>query len=126
MANLPLPPLAYRELVGPTEERFFDNPTGNIVFPALPAAPYDFVLDFGCGCGRLARQLIQQEPRPRRYVGVDLHVGMIQWCRENLEPLAPGFEFHHHDVHNPTFNPQGAARSMALPVADRCVSLALA
>ena len=126
MPNIPLPPLSYRELVGPTEDRFFDNPTGGVVFPALPPSPYDLVLDFGCGCGRIARQLIQQEPRPKRYVGVDLHAGMIQWCRENLAPIAPGFEFHHHDVHNPGFNPQSTARQLAFPVPDRCVSLALA
>ncbi|HEV7669940.1 MAG TPA: class I SAM-dependent methyltransferase [Thermoanaerobaculia bacterium] len=126
MPNIPLPPLSYRELVGPTEDRFFDNPTGGVVFPALPPAPYDFVLDFGCGCGRIARQLIQQEPRPKRYVGIDLHAGMIQWCRENLAPIAPGFEFQHHDVYNPGFNPQSTARHLPFPVPDRCVSLALA
>ncbi|MGH7540412.1 MAG: class I SAM-dependent methyltransferase, partial [Gemmatimonadota bacterium] len=61
--------------------------------------------DFGCGCGRVARQLLQQRARPRRYVGIDLHRGMIKWCNDNLAPVAPGFEFRHHDVYNYSFNP---------------------
>jgi hypothetical protein len=30
---------------------------------------------------------------------------MIQWCNENLAPLAPEFEFRHHDVYNYSSNP---------------------
>ena len=103
-AGLPIPPLDMRQLVGPTDEAAFENPTRA---PILGVAPerFDEVLDFGCGCGRLARQMLQQVPRPRRYTGFDLHAGMIRWCRANLAPHAPGFTFLHHDVHNRSFNP---------------------
>ena len=104
-----------RQLVGPTEEAAFDNPTGDLVYPYLPAAAFRSVFDFGCGCGRVARQLIQQHEPPERYVGVDLHRGMVRWCRENLAPHAHGFEFHHHDVYDAHFNPRGRAEMLPLP-----------
>src|SRR5439155_7699 len=80
-------------LVGTADPSLFDNPTGRLVVGGVPPEAYDSVLDFGCGCGRIARQLIQQDPRPRAYLGIDVHRGMIQWCRENLAPRAPGFRF---------------------------------
>ena len=127
MTALPLPPPLLRQLVGPTEEHFFDNPTGGLVFGAeLPAEAYATVLDFGCGCGRLARQLIQQRPRPGRYLGLDLHAGMIEWCRRNLAPHAPGFEFQHHDVHNLGLNPAGKERTQPFPVPPAWASLVIA
>jgi ubiquinone/menaquinone biosynthesis C-methylase UbiE len=127
-ASLPFPPLEMRELVGPTDISFFDNPTaapvfGNTIEPEL----YDNVLDFGCGCGRLARQMIQQVPRPRRYLGLDLHKGMVRWDQQNLQPAAEGFEFQHHNVFNVSFNPAPAAPRIApFPVQDRTVSLLVA
>lgn len=127
MTTLPMPPLPLRQLVGPTEDAFFDNPRGAPIFAAdVPDDAYDSVLDFGCGCGRLARQLIQQRQRPRRYVGVDLHAGMIEWCRRHLAPHAPGFEFQHHDVFNRGLNPGGKAETQPFPVADGWASLVVA
>lgn len=113
-----------RKLVGPLTDEAFDNPTGALVFPYLDAAVFESVFDFGCGCGRIARQLIQQRPRPKRYVGIDLHRGMIRWCRQNLAPRAPGFEFHHHDVFNYHLNPGSSKpRMLPFPVAHDSASL---
>jgi SAM-dependent methyltransferase len=120
---LPFPPEEMRRLVGPVETSFFDNPSGAAVFPGLPPEAYESVLDFGCGCGRIARQLIQQTPRPRRYLGIDIHEGMIQWCQKNLAPRAPGFRFEHHDVYNRGLNPRGARRNLPFPVPDGSISL---
>lgn len=120
MEPLPLPSPAMRALVGPTDPAAFDNPTGDDLFGALvPAECYDRVLDFGCGCGRNARMLIQQRRRPSAYLGVDLHAGMVDWCRANLTPAAPQFEFRHHDVFNAGFNPGGATGLMALPTDEQ-------
>jgi SAM-dependent methyltransferase len=104
-AAIPIPPAEMRELVGPTEPEAFDNPDHRLVYPYIEPPAYESVFDFGCGCGRVARQLIQQDPQPSRYLGIDLHRGMIEWCRRNLAPVAPQFEFVYHDVRNLSFNP---------------------
>lgn len=121
--QIPIPPFEMRTLVGPTDEAAFDNPGGRLVFPYLDEATYEEVFDFGCGCGRIARQLIQQQPRPSRYIGIDLHKGMIRWCNENLAPRDTGFEFHHHDVRNVVFNPSGSAEFLPFPVGNASFTL---
>ena len=104
-----------RQLVGPVDPIYFDNPSRRLVYPQVPERAYERVFDFGCGCGRVARQLIQQRVRPRRYLGIDLHPGMITWCRENLSPATTGFEFHHHNVWNYHFNPSADATMLPFP-----------
>ncbi|HCB05058.1 MAG TPA: class I SAM-dependent methyltransferase [Nocardioides sp.] len=122
MTQLPLPPLELRELVGPTDPSYFENATGEPIYAGLPTEQWRSYLDFGCGCGRSARRLLQQTPRPERYVGFDLHAGMVRWCQENL--ATDGFEFHHHDVYNPGFNPDPHKPWVQpFPVADRTVSI---
>jgi SAM-dependent methyltransferase len=123
---LPLPPLEMRRLVGPLDDADFDNPTGDPTFPALEPGDYAAVLDWGCGCGRLARRLIQQSPRPGRYLGLDLHRGMVQWCQQNLAPHAPGFEFGHHDVFELAFNPDATERWLPFPADADSFSLVIA
>jgi SAM-dependent methyltransferase len=124
--QLPVPPPEFRRLVGPTGPEPFDNPTGALVFPDLPLEAYQAVFDFGCGCGRIARQLIQQRPAPARYLGVDPHRGMVEWCRTHLAPHAPGFEFRHHDVFQEFVNPDGQLDTLPLPVDDNAVTLFIA
>lgn len=126
-ADLPMPPLEMRQMVGPTDVGAFDNPSGAPVFPELPAEAYRSVLDFGCGCGRLARQMIQQETQPDAYLGIDLHPVMIDWCRNNLTPAAPNFEFQHHDVRYPERNPgEGKPETAPFPVPDGSRTLVIA
>jgi len=122
----PLPPIELRELVGATQDGLYDNPSGGVLFPEVPPQAYDFVFDWGCGCGRIARQLIQQRPRPGKYVGVDLHRGMVHWCRQNLSPYAENFEFHHQDIHNLGLNPTGKATVLPFPVPASSITLFLA
>ena len=113
-----------RALVGPTDEASFDNPTHGLVYSHLPAELYRRVFDFGCGCGRVARQMILQSPRPERYLGVDLHRGMIEWARTNLTPVAPEFEFQHHNVYNRALNPgEGLPEVAPLPAEDSSFTL---
>ncbi len=116
-------------MVGPTDPRAFDNPTATPIYDRfrLPLESYDAVFDFGCGCGRQARQLLLQRPRPRRYVGIDTNREMVEWCRANLSPVDPGFQFHHHDVYSPSYAPGNTLRlAQPFPVEDRAFSLVLA
>jgi SAM-dependent methyltransferase len=110
-----------RELVGPVDDVAFDNPTGAALFPYLDSR---IVLDFGSGCGRLARQFAQQAPPPERYVGLDLHQGMVQWCTRNL--VVPGFEFHHHNAYEMAFNPSAQQRFLPLQVESAAFTLIVA
>lgn len=80
---------------------------------ALPLPPLE--LRELVGATDPARRLMQQRPRPRRYIGVDLHRGMVQWCQDNLAPLADGFAFIHHDVHSPCLNPDPLRSRRAAP-----------
>ena len=126
--QLPMPPADMRALIGSTDEEFFDNPTGGLIFPDLDGEIYESVLDLGSGCGRLARQLLQQRPRPQSYLGIDLHRGMVEWCRRNLSDVDPNFQFFHHDVFERGFNPTGHAldHSRPLPARDASASLIIA
>lgn len=119
----PFPPLEYRQWVGPLDDERYDNPAGSLVYADFAAQRYESVFDFGCGCGRVARQLILQRPRPRRYVGIDVHPQMIEWCRQHLAPAAPGFEFHHHDVADVLVNAgPGKPDVLPFPVPDASVT----
>lgn len=122
--SLPYPPSEMRRLVGPTELDVYDNPSGALVYPWFPAETYEKVFDFGCGCGRVARQLIRQRPSPTTFVGIDLHADMIAWCQQNLRPAAPNFNFYRHDVFSVAFNPgREKPLSAPFPVGDSQITL---
>lgn len=126
-SELPVPPFEMRQLVGPTDPAMFDNPSRAPVFSGMPDGAYDNVFDFGSGCGRLARQMMQQSAVPLKYRGIDLHEGMVRWCQENLTPANPDFTFAHHNVFNPGFNPDPSLPRFApLPIEDGAVTLMIA
>ncbi len=91
----PLPPLAFQELVcGPSYAYLFEDVGRGMVnhleYEGLLAGAVDF-LDVGCGCGRVARYLME---RPlRSYVGFDRHPGMVDWCRTEIARRDPRFRF---------------------------------
>lgn len=114
---IPLPPLELRTWVGPTDPADYENPSGTPIYAGfdIPLETYETVFDFGCGCGRVARQLLQQDPKPRRYVGIDVNKGLVEWCQENLSLVDPNFRFFHHDVYSPNYAP-GNRLQLALPL----------
>ena len=107
MNQIPYPPLRLRKSVGPIEDSYYDNPAGSFVFgQEVPALNYRSIFDFGCGCGRVARQLLLQKEAPVGfYLGVDLFDESVEWSQQNLSPVNPAFQFRHHDVFNAQFNP---------------------
>jgi SAM-dependent methyltransferase len=114
--------------VGPTEEKYYDNPGGCLVFERnIPAENYRTIFDFGCGCGRVARQLIlMTEAKVESYCGEDLFRDSIEWARHNLTPANPTFQFHHHDVFNAQFNPSTAQEVVAFTAANKSSTLVTA
>jgi len=124
----PLPPEALRRLVCHDDSLFDLQPDGPLVFPYISdPAQYRSVFDFGCGCGRIARQLLVQNPRPSKYVGVDIHEGMIDWCTRNLSIADAGFQFYHHDVWNLGLGPNNTRQLTApFPASPEEFSLVIA
>lgn len=114
--ELSFPPLQYRRTVGPTDVAAFDNSNGDRIWgdlalgPLAPGEVYRKVFDFGCGCGRNARQLLLQNEPPERYLGVDVHPGMIRWCQKHLKRRGVDIRFDHHDVWSPTYAPDNSRR----------------
>ena len=104
--NLPLPPIELMRSVGPTDPAWYDNPDHRGALDHYGVELNDTrVLDFGCGCGRLARQLMLQRHPPADYLGLDLNRAAIDWCGQNLASHAFGFHFRHLDIFNAQFNP---------------------
>ena len=123
-----MPPENFRRLVSHGDEVFVVYP-GHPPFPEaeVPGHLYRSVFDFGCGCGRVARQLLALNDPPSRYVGIDIHRGMIDWCAQNLSAVDPHFEFFHHDVYNISLAPENSRQLTApFPVEDGTFSLTVA
>lgn len=88
----PLPPAWLRRRVGLTSSRREFLEVGRIAAGGLLSAvvdagcsvgDYPRWLDFGSGCGRVARHL-GRHPAIRRLAGVDVDRDAIEWCRRNL------------------------------------------
>ena len=54
------------------------------------------LLDVGCGCGRLARNLV--ESPIGSYTGFDRHKGMVDWCVQEIGSRNPRFRFDYFDL----------------------------
>lgn len=121
MKKPPFPPLRLKKSVGPVSDEYYDNKRGSAVFGAdIPFVNYRSVFDFGCGCGRIARQMmLQNEAVPEKYVGIDLFEDSILWARKNLTKFNDRYTFYHHDVHNAQFNPGSVELTAQFPVSDK-------
>lgn len=92
---IPMPPLEYQSLVcGPNSIHLFEEVGRGLVnwladLQMLPEG-VEF-LDVGCGCGRVARSLIDRSIKS--YIGFDRHKGMIEWCRQQITSRDPRFQF---------------------------------
>jgi SAM-dependent methyltransferase len=124
----PLPPAELRRLVCHDDALFELNPQSPLIFPYVSdPTQYRTVFDFGCGCGRIARQLMVQNPPPERYVGIDINRGMIAWCQRHLTEFDRAFQFHHHDVWNLGLGPDNTRQPTApFPVGSSEFSLVIA
>ena len=113
--TLPLPPRDYMELVcGRSQADQFEM-VGEALIRMLEAEDMldtqTDLLDVGCGCGRVARYLVD---RPlHSYTGFDRHPGMIEWCVGEIARRQPKFAFHHVDVRSAYVSLDGHAGTIA-------------
>ena len=72
------------------------------------------------GIGRMAVPLTQYLSTGT-YDGMDVVADGINWCSQNVTPAYPAFRFHHMDVANDLYNPQGRIdpNAVTLPFADK-------
>lgn len=70
-------------------------------------APQHRVLDVGCGLGRMARPLARHLKDGGTYDGIEIAPYKIQYCRDTIGARFPNFHFHHADVFNKYYNPDG-------------------
>ncbi|HUP22826.1 MAG TPA: class I SAM-dependent methyltransferase [Thermoanaerobaculia bacterium] len=73
--------------------------------------PHESVLDVGSGMGRKTVPLTRYLSPCARYLGLDVNLRGVQWCRSRISSRFPNFEFGHLDVFNGRYNPRGALQS---------------
>ena len=129
--HIPLPPEEYRRLVSGVAWKEFEE-HGEAIAGMLREqgllSPGARLLDVGCGCGRIARWLIDDPIGS--YVGFDRHPGMIEWCQKNFADSAPHFEFCFYDIKSAYTDLDGQAGAIApevfeFPFGDRSIDSAV-
>lgn len=81
--------------------------------------PEHRVLDIGSGIGNLAVGLVGY--LRGTYDGIEVHKEAVASCRGAITPRHPTFRFHHADVANGAYNPDGRSQAAAyhFPFPDR-------
>ena len=89
----PIPPDELRSRIGHMPDRMFLL-TGYSLYRNFDRAcrewfgrglqEFPTILDWGCGCGRVARHVLPDRPSGSRLIGVDIDEEALQWCREHL------------------------------------------
>jgi SAM-dependent methyltransferase len=89
--------------------------------------PTHDVLDIGCGIGRMAVPLLDFLQPSSCYEGFDVVKAGIQWCRREITPRHPNFNFQVADLCNERYNPHGAvsAAQWRFPYEDRSFDFAI-
>lgn len=75
-------------------------------------APTSYVLDVGCGIGRMAVPLTKYLSTGE-YYGFDIVKSGIDWSVENISSKFPNFHFEHANVYNKNYNPEGRTSAEA-------------
>lgn len=91
----------HREMIGPQGKMFV-----NMLIGLCDLNPDSHVIDPGCGCGKIAMNLIPFLSSQGSYRGHDLHLPSITFCQRTFQ--APNFTFTHRDVKNEYYNSSGS------------------
>lgn len=66
--------------------------------------PEHHVLDIGSGIGRMAIPLTKYLSQEGKYEGFDIVKTGVKWCRKNITPQYPNFNFTHLNLKNSLYN----------------------
>ena len=73
--------------------------------------PHHRILEPGCGSGRNARLIAPLlDSVSGSYRGFDISKPAIAWCGESISSLYPNVRFHHADIQNSYYNPEGSIK----------------
>ncbi len=98
--RVPRPPRAMVVAIGGSSFRLIGEEFLRL-FRDLGGLPREArVLDVGCGCGRMAVPLAKWLTGASTYDGFDVDAAAVSWCREQITPRYPTFQFHVADVRN--------------------------
>jgi cyclopropane fatty-acyl-phospholipid synthase-like methyltransferase len=64
------------------------------------------ILEIGCTTGRSFIGLIQKVP-DIYYIGIDINLWNIEWCKKYLSRGNPNYNFHYFDLKHVMYNPEG-------------------
>ena len=83
------------------------------------------IVEIGCGIGRDAIPLSEILSSEGRYFGIEVVKDMVDWCSSAITTRHPNFTFHHFDVAEKWYNPNGklTLQECVLPVVDNSVDL---
>jgi O-antigen biosynthesis protein len=111
MPRQPAPSLDLMQLVGSIDGESFRQVGEEMVEcmrDLVDLRPDARILEVGCGSGRVAIPLLDYVDERGTYDGFDVVPVAIEWCQEHLSSRNPAFRFHHADVANDTYHPNGA------------------
>jgi SAM-dependent methyltransferase len=88
----------------------------------------DRVLDIGCGAGRVAWPLSLRLGPRGTYVGFDVVLPYVEWCRQSLNLDPARFSFEHHSLHSSAYNlsEKATPENFVFPWKERSFALAIA
>ena len=75
------------ELVGGGNPASIGSENFNLLRSLANLQPDMSVLDFGCGCGRLALPVLRFLSSEGKYTGVDIVPKLVEFCQEEIAPL---------------------------------------
>ena len=77
--------------------------------------PQMSVLDFGCGCGRLAIPLLEYLSEEGSYVGVDIVPKLVEFCNQEIEPYYSNASFFRSTDSNKLYDKFVESKKVSIP-----------
>lgn len=124
----PEPPPEISGGVGPGDYWAIGETTAELVRELAHLRRSDQVLDIGCGAGRVAWPLSLHLGPKGRYVGFDIVLPYVEWCRYALGLDPARFSFEHYPLQSSAYSSAGEMmpESFRFPWEEKSFDLAIA